>query len=46
MFEALLPRHLDNQYRGSRLALWFFGLVVAMKSVQSLAILLIETRFP
>jgi hypothetical protein len=39
MLEALLPRRLDNEYRGSRLALWFFGLVVAMKSAQSLAII-------
>jgi hypothetical protein len=40
MLEALLPRRLDNEYRGSRLALWVFGLVVAMKSAQSLAIIL------
>lgn len=39
MFEALLPRRLDNEYRGSRLALWLFGLVVALKGTQSLAIL-------
>lgn len=38
MLEQLLPAHLDNQYRGQRLALWLFGLVVALKSVQSLAI--------
>jgi hypothetical protein len=35
----LLPRRLDNEYRGSRFALWLFGLVVAMKSTQSLAII-------
>jgi hypothetical protein len=40
MLDALLPRRLDNEYRGSRLALWLFGLVVAMKSAQSLAIIL------
>lgn len=40
MFDALLPRRLDNEYRGSRLALWLFGLVVAMKGTQSLAIIL------
>jgi len=39
MFDALLPRRLDNQYRGKTLALWLFGLVVAMKSIQSLAII-------
>jgi len=39
MLHDLLPRRLDNGYRGSRVALWLFGLVVAMKSAQSLAIL-------
>jgi hypothetical protein len=40
MLDKLLPKRLDNQYRGNRLALWLFGLVVAMKSAQSLAIVL------
>jgi hypothetical protein len=40
MLEALLPPRLDNEYRGSRSALWLFALVVAMKSTQSLAIIL------
>jgi len=40
MLEALLPRRLDNEYRGSASALWLFGAVVAMKSAQSLAIIL------
>ena len=40
MLDALLPRRLDNEYRGSRLALWLFALVVTMKSTQSLAIIL------
>ncbi len=40
MLDVLLPTRLDNQYRGNRLALWLFGLVVAMKSAQSLAIIL------
>lgn len=39
MFDELLPRRLDNEYRGSKIALWLFGLVVAMKSTQSLAII-------
>ena len=39
MLDLLLPRRLDNEYRGSRLALWLFGLVIAMKSTQSLAII-------
>ena len=40
MLDELLPRRLDNEYRGNKLALWLFGLVVAMKSAQSLAIIL------
>ena len=40
MLDGLLPRRLDNEYRGNKLALWLFGLVVAMKSAQSLAIIL------
>jgi hypothetical protein len=40
VIEALLPRRLDNGYRGSMLALWIFGFVVAMKSAQSLTIIL------
>jgi len=40
MLDVLLPQRLDNEYRGStRLALRLFGLVVAMKSAQSLAII-------
>ena len=39
MLGDLLPRSLDNEYRGHKLALWLFGLVVAMKSTQSLAII-------
>ncbi len=40
ILDALLPQRLDNDYRGSKSALWLFGFVVAMKSAQSLAILL------
>lgn len=40
MLGDILPRRLDNEYRGQKLALWLFGLVVAMKSAQSLAIIL------
>lgn len=39
MVGALLPRRMDNEYRGQKLALWLFGLVTAMKSIQSLAII-------
>ena len=36
MFTPLLPQRLDNAYRGQRLALWLFGLVLLMKSAMSL----------
>jgi len=36
MFDQLLPRHIDNTYRGPKLALWMFGLVVLMKVGMSL----------
>ena len=39
MFDGLLPQRLDNQYQGSKSALWLFALVIVMKSAQSLAIL-------
>ncbi len=39
MFETLLPRKLDNEYRGIKAALWIFGLVVSVKAAQSLAII-------
>ena len=39
MLDDLLPRRLDNEYRGSKPALWLFGLVVTMKGTQSLAII-------
>jgi len=39
MLGELLPRRMDNDYRGHKLALWLFGLVIAMKSAQSLGII-------
>jgi hypothetical protein len=36
----LLPRpRIDNTYRGLKLALWLFGLVVTVRIVQSLAVI-------
>ena len=32
MFNQLLPQRIDNSYRGHKLALWLFGLVVFMKT--------------
>lgn len=34
-----MPQRLDNAYRGHKLGLWLFGVVVVAKSAQSLAIL-------
>ena len=33
MVNDLLPRSVDNAYRGPTLALWLFGLLILMKSV-------------
>jgi hypothetical protein len=32
MFDQVLPRQVDNSYRGHRLALWLFGVLVFMKT--------------
>ena len=32
MFDQILPRQVDNSYRGHRLALWLFGVLVFMKT--------------
>ena len=39
MIKRFFPIRLDNEYTGNRLGLWLFGLVVVMKSVQSLTII-------
>lgn len=39
MFDQLLPQSLDNRYRGHRLGIWLFGLVVLVKVAQSLAVI-------
>jgi hypothetical protein len=35
---SLLPESIDNTYRGRKLALWIFGLVVAVRALQSIMI--------
>jgi hypothetical protein len=40
MFEKLLPRTIDNTYRGYKAALWLFGVVVLMKALQMFLIIL------
>ena len=36
MLEQLFPQRVDNSYRGYKLALWLFALVVLMKVAMSL----------
>jgi hypothetical protein len=39
MFGTFFPQPLDNAYRGSKVALWLFGLVVAVRIIQSVLII-------
>lgn len=39
MSHPLLPPHIDNTYRGHRAALWLFGLVVGLRTIQSLVVI-------
>lgn len=36
MIDQLLPQRIDNTYRGYKLALWLFGLLIFMKTAMSL----------
>ena len=35
MFNQLFPQRIDNTYRGHKLALWLFGLIVLIKAAMS-----------
>ena len=39
MVNQLLPQRIDNTYRGHKLALWLFALVVSVKILQSLMVI-------
>lgn len=39
MFDRFLPPRVDNTYRGRKLALWLFALVVSVRIAQSLVII-------
>lgn len=39
MLDRLLPRRIDNAYQGSKIALWILGLIVAVRTMQSVMIL-------
>ncbi len=40
MINQLLPQHIDNTYRGYKLALWLFGLIVAVTTLQGLMVII------
>ena len=39
MFDKLLPQPIDNTYRGYKVALWLFGLVVGVRITQSILVI-------
>ena len=39
MFDKLLPQPIDNTYRGYKVALWLFGLVVGVRITQSMLVI-------
>ena len=39
MHDDLLPRTIDNHYRGRKAALWIFGLVATMKFMMSMGVI-------
>lgn len=39
MFDKLFPQRIDNTYQGHKAALWLFGFVVALKIIQSVAVI-------
>ena len=39
MFDKLLPQRIDNTYRGYKLALWLFGLVVGVTIIQGVFVI-------
>ena len=39
MFDKLFPQPIDNTYRGYKVALWLFGLVVGVRITQSILVI-------
>jgi hypothetical protein len=39
MLDRFLPKPIDNKYSGSRIALWFLGLIVFVHTLQSVMVL-------
>jgi hypothetical protein len=40
MFDKLLPQPIDNTYSGSKIALWLFGLIVFVHTLQGVMVIL------
>lgn len=39
IFDRLFPRHINNSHSGSKIALWIFGLIVLVRTIQSVLII-------
>jgi hypothetical protein len=39
MVDKLLPQRIDNAYRGYKVALWLFGLIVGVRTTQSVLVI-------
>lgn len=39
IIDRLLPRRIDNLYQGSKIALWILGVLIAVRTMQSVMIL-------
>ena len=39
LLDRLLPRRIDNGYQGSKIALWILGLLIAVRTMQTVMIL-------
>ena len=39
MFDKLIPQRIDNTYRGYKVALWLFGLIVGVRITQSVLVI-------
>ncbi len=39
ILDRLLPRRIDNAYQGSNIALWILGLLIAVRTMQSVMLL-------
>jgi hypothetical protein len=40
MDNLFLPRYIDNNYRGPKLALWLFGVVIVIRAAQGISLII------